>query len=166
MQIRPEKPKDDEAGIRDVHLAAFPTDAEARLVERLRAHGHHVISLVAEQDGKIVGHILFSPVLAGACHGLGLAPLAVLPDHQRQGIGSALVREGLAICKDLICEFVVVLGHPDYYQRFGFRRASEIGIGNEFRADESFMIRLIWPGFLRVGDVAKYGPEFAEWVGS
>src|SRR5262245_38064758 len=117
--IRPER-AGDEAAIRAVHRSAFPADAEARLVDRLRANGKARVSLVAEADGLVVGHVLFSPVTVegrSTCVGLGLAPLAVAPDHQRRGVGSALVREGLAACRRQGCGFVVVLGHPAYYPR-------------------------------------------------
>ena len=164
ITIRPECPED-AAGIRAVHCAAFPTDAEARLVERLRAGGQSRVSLVAEADGNVIGHILFTPVSVtpAGCRGLGLAPLAVLPTHQRRGVGSALVREGLAVCRRQGWAFVVVLGHPDYYPRFGFRRASAVGLSNEYGADEAFMVVELQPGSLPAGGgVARYGPEFSE----
>lgn len=166
LTIRPEQPAD-AAAIFEVHRAAFPTDAEARLVDRLRAHANARVSLVAVVDELIVGHIVFSPVSlvtpAAAIAGLGLAPLAVLPAHQRRGIGSTLVREGLAVCRQLACPFVVVLGHPAYYPRFGFGRANALGITNEYQVDEQFMIRELAPGSLPVGGgLVRYGPEFAE----
>jgi putative acetyltransferase len=163
VRIRPERLIADESAIRAVLLGAFPTNAEARLVERLRANGRSIVSLAAELDGLIVGTVFFSPVTAGLNRGLGLAPLAVLPECQRQGIGSALVREGLAHCKSMGCEFVVVLGDPAFYLRFGFRPASQSGIHNEFRAGDSFMLLSLWAGFLCVGDIVRYGPEFAQW---
>jgi putative acetyltransferase len=167
VSVRPERAEDG-AAVRAVHRAAFPTDTEARLVDRLRARGQARVSLVAEADGGVVGHILFSPVSvltpSGPCQGLGLAPLAVLPPHQRRGIGSALVREGLAACRREGCGFVVVLGHPGYYPRFGFRRASAVGLGNEYGADEAFMVLELQPGSLPAGGgLVRYGPEFAEW---
>src|SRR5437868_12211208 len=114
VTIRPES-AGDLAAIRAVHEAAFPTDTEACLVERLRTAGRACVSLVAEVEGGVVGHILFSPVAvatpAGPCPGLGLAPLAVTPAHQRGGIGAALVRAGLAACRAQGCGYVVVLGH-------------------------------------------------------
>lgn len=167
ITIRPERPGDSDA-IHAVHRAAFPTDAEARLVDRLRADGAARVSLVAEVDGGIVGHIVFSPVSlasdSGAVAGLGLAPVAVLPDHQRRGVGSALIREGLAACRDVGCDFVVLLGHPEYYPRFGFRRASEVGLSNEYGADEAFMVLELQEGTLpQGGGLVKYGRQFAEW---
>jgi putative acetyltransferase len=164
--IRPER-AGDAAGIHAVHCAAFPTDEEACLVDRLRAGGQARVSLVAELDGEVVGHVLFTPVSlvgpAAFASGLGLAPLAVLPAHQRGGIGSALVREGLAICRREGYPFVVVLGHANYYPRFGFRRASTAGLQNEYGADEAFMVLELQPGALPPeGGLVKYGQEFSE----
>jgi putative acetyltransferase len=165
ITIRPER-AGDAAAIHAVHRAAFPTDAEARLVDRLRAGGQARVSLVAELGGAVVGHVVFSPVsiVDSATGGLGLAPVAVTPDHQRQGVGSALVREGLAACRREGCAFVVLLGHPEYYPRFGFRRASEVGLGNEYGADEAFMVLELRPGSLPAGGgLVQYGPDFREW---
>jgi len=164
--IRPERPEDADA-VRAVHRAAFDTDAESRLVDHLRDRGEAVVSLVAEVEGAVVGHVLFSPVSlvapSGCREGLGLAPLAVLPAHQRGGVGSALVREGLATCEKRGGAFVVVLGHPAYYPRFGFRRAGEVGLANEYGADEAFMVLELRPGALPAeGGLVKYGPAFAE----
>jgi putative acetyltransferase len=166
VTIRPER-AEDIAAIRAVHRAAFPTDAEARVVDRLRASGQARASLVAESGERIVGHVLFSPVTvvgpAGECRGLGLAPLAVLPEHQGRGVGSALVRAGLAVCRREGWAFVVVLGHPSYYPRFGFRRASEVGLSNDYGADEAFMVLELQPGSLPAGGgFVRYGPELAE----
>jgi len=90
----------------------------------LRSDGAVVVALVAVENDEIVGHILFSDLLIEAeqavLHAVSLAPMAVLPDHQRRGIGSALVRQGLAICRERGKSIVVVLGHPAYYPRFGF----------------------------------------------
>src|SRR5204863_1426042 len=102
------------------------------------------VSLVAEVDGHVVGHIAFSPIqVDGESRegvGVGLAPLAVLPDSQRHGIGSRLIREGLAACNRAGYGFVVVLGWPEYYPRFGFIRADRRGLANEYGADEAFMV--------------------------
>jgi len=162
--IRTESPADDEA-IRAVHRAAFPTDFEARLVGRLRDAGRCRVSLVAELEGDVVGHVLFTPVSVEGTgvvvEGLGLAPLAVRPDRQRRGVGSALVREGLGACRARGCPFVVVLGEPAYYARFGFRRASAVGVGNEYGVDEAFQILELESGSLPASDArARYAPEF------
>jgi len=135
------------------------------VIEFLRAGGRLSVALVAEDGGQIIGHVAFSPVsLAGAAGGLGLAPLAVTPDRQRTGIGGQLARAGLAAAAAAGAQFVVVLGHPGYYPRFGFRRAAEVGLGNEYGADEAFMVLEMRPGSLPAGGgLVKYGPEFGEW---
>ena len=121
--IRPERPIDWPA-IRAVNGAAFGSDEEADLVDALRAGGLVIASLVAVADGKVVGHILFSDLDVRSdgriIRSAALAPMAVLPAWQRGGIGSALVRAGLDACRAADIDLVVVLGHPDYYPRFGF----------------------------------------------
>src|SRR5689334_20737295 len=129
--IRPEQPTDVNP-IRRVLEAAFPSSDEARLVDLLRESGNLRVSLVAEVDGEVVGHVGFSTVRVDgrddAERGIGLAPLAVLPQRQRQGIGDRLVREGLAACERAGFGWLVVLGHPTFYARFGFARASCRGL--------------------------------------
>jgi len=167
MSIRSERPQD-RIGVDAVLRSAFPTDAEARLVDQLRAGAHAPVSLVAEMDGRVVGHILFSPVTIGRANvsvrGLGLGPLAVLPSHQGRGVGSALVREGLTICRRQGWAFVVVVGGPGYYQRFGFKPGSEAGLRNEFGVADEFMVHELLPGSLPTeGGLARYGAEFEPW---
>ena len=130
--VRPELPGD-EPVVRAVLTRAFPTDAEARQVEVLRGNTDPQVSLVAVgATGAVVGHILFTPVEirsgARGSSAMGLAPMAVTPEHQRTGIGGALVEAGLAACTALGERVVVVLGHPNYYPRFGFRPAEELGL--------------------------------------
>jgi putative acetyltransferase len=166
--IRPEEPIDAVA-IRRVLEAAFPTGAEARLVDLLRAGDRLWISLVAERVGQIVGYIGFSPIeVEGSTAdgiGVGLAPLAVLPDQQRQGIASLLIREGLAACERAGYGFVVVLGAPALYGRFGFTRADQRSLGNEYGADEEFMVLELRAGTIpKNGGTVRYGPEFAEFT--
>jgi putative acetyltransferase len=133
LVLREERPADADA-IRAVLAAAFPTGAEADLVERIRAAGalRPDLSLVAELEGAVVGHILLSPVTLETGGGpeqvLELAPLAVVPERQRQGIGSALVIAGLDAAEVRDEPLVLVLGHPWFYPRFGFRPASAFGI--------------------------------------
>ena len=166
VAIRVEQPGDIES-IGRVHRAAFPTVAEARLVEQLRRHGRLWLSLVAEDESGIIGHIAFSPVRIEGSNeptpGVGLAPVAVLPDYQRQGIGSRLIREGLSACKQAGFSFVVVLGEPAYYHRFGFEPASRWKLGNEYGAEEAFMAIELQNGALPAGGgLIVYAHEFAE----
>lgn len=135
LTIRAERDAD-RAAIFEVHARAFPTDAEARLVDALRDEGAAVVSLVAERDGCVVGHILFSPVRVAMPSGvdvaaLGLAPLAIDPRVQNGGIGAALVRAGLEAARAAGHELVFVLGHAAYYPRFGFEPAAPRGFHYE-----------------------------------
>ena len=152
MQIRNETPADIEA-VRNLNLAAFDGAAESRLVDGLRENAESLLSLVAEDDGVIVGHILFSPVIHSKDADLkmmGLAPMAVAPDRQKSGIGSALAREGLERCRAMGVAGVVVLGHPQYYPRFGFVPSSEFGIVSEYDVPEDvFMVLELEPGALQ-----------------
>ena len=130
LLVRREQPADI-AAIRQVHALVFGRSAEANLVDTLRMRGKVVLSLVAAEGDRIVGHILFSPVtIASDDHtfpAVGLAPMAVLPEFQRRGIGSLLVKASLVECQHLGYDGVVVLGHPSYYPRFGFVPASRYG---------------------------------------
>ncbi|MGE5373914.1 MAG: GNAT family N-acetyltransferase [Bacteroidota bacterium] len=139
--IREEQEKDVEQ-VRALLCEAFSTDAESRLVDALRANEKAIISLVAVCADDVLGHILFSPVTTSPpteANGVGLAPVAVLPQVQSQGIGSELILMGLRRGQDLGYDFCVVLGSPEYYHRFGFERASDHGLDNEYGADEEFM---------------------------
>lgn len=151
LQIRFEKDEDREA-IAAVHRSAFDTPAEAQLVAALRGQAAPIVSLVAERGNAIVGHILLTPVeLAGRpdLKIMGLAPMAVLPRHQRQGIGSALVRAGLEECRRLGFGAVVVLGHAEYYPRFGFVPAARFGMGCQYDVpEEAFMAIELAAGYL------------------
>jgi putative acetyltransferase len=142
MHVRAELPTDVDA-VHELNRAAFGGAEEAEIVDALRGAVTPLISLVAEIDGTVVGHILFSPVtLASTPHPLlmGLAPMAVLPGQQRSGVGSALVRAGLDSCRAVSAVGVVVVGHPTYYPRFGFVPASRFGLSCAFDVpDEAFM---------------------------
>lgn len=159
--IRHEAPED-AAAVRRVVELAFGRADEAALVDALSARGKVTLSLVAEEDGCVVGHVLFSPVTIETVVGVGLAPLAVLPEFQRRGIGAELVRRGLAECRAAGHECAVVLGEPEYYRRFGFETAARHGVRCEFDApEEAFMIVALLPGALAgLGGVARYQPEF------
>jgi putative acetyltransferase len=166
----------DVAAVRQVNELAFGGPQEASLVDALRAAAHPHVSLVAVEDGEVVGHIFFSPVsiepdepvstkdAAAGAAAMGLAPMAVLPQHQNRGIGSQLVREGLQACLSLGCEVVVVLGHPEYYPRFGFVPASRAGLRCEYDVpDEVFMATELSPGALEgMRGLVKYHPEFGK----
>jgi putative acetyltransferase len=165
--IRREGPAD-AAAVRRVNESAFERGAEADLVDLLRAAGKATVSLVAVEDGEVVGHILFSPVTVASAQrelpALGLAPMAVMPPMQRRGIGSLLVGAGLAACRAIGHRAVFVLGHPEYYPRFGFVRASSYGISWEHEApDEAFMALELVAGALRgVSGVVRFQPEFGS----
>jgi putative acetyltransferase len=144
INIRKERPEDIEA-IRMVNQKAFAQSQEGRIVDALRENGGVLLSLVATINGRVVGHILYSPVsvshAGGQVSGAGLGPMSVLPEFQRQGIGSRLVEEGIQRLRERGCPFVGVLGHPGYYPRFGFKPASGYGIGCEWDVpDEAFML--------------------------
>lgn len=166
VTIRPET-GDDAAGVHDVHVAAFPTPAEAELVEGLRADGVELVGFVAEESGVVVGHLLFSPVkletAAGTVTGMGLAPMAVHPSHQRQGIGSRMVQVGLSHLHERGCPFVVVLGHREFYPRFGFERARLHGVRSQWPGvpDEVFFIQWLRTPPPETSGVAIYGPRFS-----
>lgn len=161
MTVRPETPADREA-IRDVHRLSFPTVLEAQLVDALRAAGRLDISLVAEVEGEIVGHVAFSPVsVPGATDGVGLGPVAVLPPFRRRGIAEQLIREGLAVWGQMNHGFVVVLGDPGYYGRFGFKPAGRWELRDEYGGGEAFQALEFRPGAIPAGGgIVQYAPEF------
>lgn len=158
----------DVAAVRRVNELAFGRPGEADLVDTLREAAQPTLSLVAVQEGQVAGHIFFSPVTisTGSVRDsayLGLAPMAVHPDFQRQGIGSRLVREGLEACRQLGAEAVVVLGHPEFYPRFGFVPASRFGLRCEYPVpDEVFMAVELAPGALSTPGLVKYHAAFAN----
>ena len=152
-----------------VNERAFGRPDEADLVGRLHVERAASLSLVALEADRVIGHVLFSPVTikrdeGGEQSAIALGPVAVVPERQRQGIGTALIREGLARCGELEKTAVVVLGDPAYYPRFGFQPASQFGIRNTFGApEEAFMALELQPGALAgASGVAYYHPAFAE----
>ncbi|KUK44169.1 MAG: N-acetyltransferase [Methanothrix sp.] len=170
--IREERPEDIEA-IRRINEEAFGQPAEAEIVDQLREACENLLSLVAVQGEEVVGHILFSTATIGEegetykVEGMGLAPMAVLPRCQGQGIGSLLIHNGIKMLRERGCPFIIVLGYPEYYPRFGFERASRYGIHSEWSEvpDEAFMI-LILNKTAMVGatGIARYRREFDEAV--
>ncbi len=156
--IRPEEPADLSA-IHAVVEAAFPTSAEARLVDRLRVDRDSEISLVAVDDAVIVGHVLFSRMTAGL-RALGLGPVAVSPDRQRSGVGSLLIRRGLAHAEADGWEIVFVLGDPAYYRRFGFDPALARGFTSPYAGPHFMALGLasVLPG---LSGKVNYAAAFA-----
>lgn len=158
----------DVGAVRRVNEAAFGRVGEADLVDALRGAAEPYVSLVAVEDERVVGHIFFSPVSVesdgSVFRAMGLAPMAVSPEQQRRGVGSMLVREGLRECRRIGHDVVVVLGHPEYYPRFGFVPASSKGLSCEYDVpDEAFMVAELEPGALGGrGGLVKYMTEFGR----
>jgi putative acetyltransferase len=151
----------DRAAIHAVHATSFPSADEAELVDALRAAGHLTLSLVAVEQSQVVGHVAFSPVsVPDGPDGLGLAPVAVLPAFRRRGIAAQLIRAALAECAEAGCGFVVVLGDPSYYGRFGFAPASTFGLYDEYQGGEAFQALELRPGAIPRG-VVRYAPAFS-----
>jgi putative acetyltransferase len=162
IEIREEHPGDVTA-IRDVNKRAFRQEHEGNIVEALRSNRAALLSLVATLDGRVVGHIMYSPLSVGEVTGAGLGPMAVLPEHQRQGIGSKLVTVGNRKLKDTGCSFIVVVGHPAFYPRFGFRPARLYGVSCEWEvSDDVFMLLVLDQTKMQgASGLAKYRPEFS-----
>ncbi len=166
VEIRPET-EADRAAVFDLNVEAFPSPAEAKLVNALRDSAEPYISLVATNGRDIVGHVMFTPITLDARSELklmGLAPMAVSPALQRSGIGTLLVNAGLERCRELGIGAIVVLGHAQYYPRFGFRPASAWGIECEYDVpDEVFMLLELQPGYLKkCKGTIRYHAAFAD----
>lgn len=170
LKIRPETPADYSA-ITQINDLAFGQPSEGKLVENLRKNPKFIpeLSLVAEINGKIAGHILFFPVVIKLENGeeketISLAPVAVSPEFQRKGIGSKLIQEGIKACQQLEYDSIMVLGHPEYYPKFGFKQANMRGIKDPFGAPaEAFMALELKQGALeRACGVVEYPGEFLE----
>ena len=172
IEIRKEK-KEDYGQIRMVNNRAFGQHGEGRIVNKIRRSCREIVSLVAALDDKIVGHIFFSPaiikiptgIITGVIKGMGLAPMAVLPEFQNKGIGSMLVTEGLEKIKYAKYPFVIVLGHKKYYPRFGFQRGLEFGLRSQWHwvPDEAFMAMILDESVMKdISGIVKYRDEFNE----
>ena len=167
--VRSELPVD-HPHIFEVNVQAFGEDEEARLIDTLRESGTFdpALSIVADHNDTIIGHILFQPVTIDSTNGnvpaLALALLSVHPEYQGQGIGSALVEEGLRECRRLGNRICIVVGHPNYYPLFGFMSAREQGISVQFPCpDESLMALSLVPGALDgVGGMVRYHPALSS----
>ena len=149
---------DDFSAITEVTIAAFKTlkisnHTEQFIIQALRAAKALIVSLVAEIDGRVVGHIAFSPITISdeTPNWYGLGPVSVLPEHQRKGIGKALIKEGLARLKDINAQGCCLVGHPDYYRKFGFANVS--GLKHEGVPQEVFFA-LSFDGHIPQGSVA------------
>jgi putative acetyltransferase len=165
VELRAEEPQDFEA-VGRVNREAFGQDDEALLVARLRQSAAFIpgLSIVAEENEEVVGHILFTRVELDPpteVRVISLAPMAVLPEHQKKGIGSAMIRRGLEAAKELGEEVVALVGHPEYYPRFGFEPASRFGLTNPFPGTEEafFAMALREEVDIPKGEVV-YPPEF------
>ncbi|WP_455376593.1 GNAT family N-acetyltransferase [Kaarinaea lacus] len=170
MKIRVEQ-EEDYKDIKALNDLAFEGVVEGEIVDNIRSSGAEIISLVAVEGDKIIGHIFFSPVTVVSgdteIKGMALGPMAVLPGFQKQGIGSALIKEGIEILKNKGCPFVIVLGHEDYYPRFGFEVASNYGLYPEWEGipDEAFMVLFLNKDVAgKVSGQVRYRIEFNEAV--
>lgn len=167
MNIRKETEKD-YSSVRKVNESAFETNEEADLVDSLRKNPNYIpeLSLVAEENNEVIGHILFTPLKIINSEAdnnlLALAPMAVLPKYQKKGIGSAMIKAGFEKAQELGYKAVIVLGHPDYYPRFGFIRAEKFDIHPPLEEwKEAFFAKELENGSLKnVSGIVSYLPEF------
>jgi putative acetyltransferase len=164
IQINAELPGDADA-IRCVHRSAFGQDVEGAIVDALRNAGALSISLVARSDDQIVGHVALSPMQMPnpAAKVLGLGPIGVLPEQQRGGIGTALMHAAIERARAGDFDGIVVLGHPEYYPRFGFVPASRFGIRSEYDVPDDVFMALEFnaSGLTDCAGLARYHAAFA-----
>jgi putative acetyltransferase len=168
LAVRPET-IEDIPWIRILYERSFEQAVEADIVDKLRQACPETLSFVAEDEDRVVGHILFTPAAIESdekvIQGVALAPMAVMPERQREGIGTRLVKHGFKVLQDRSCPFVIVLGHPAYYPRFGFEPASKYGITCQWEGvpDEAFMILIFDKMAIEgISGVARYRDEFDE----
>ncbi len=164
VEIRDER-SGDVVAIRNVNTRAFGQEQEANIVDALRSNGAMLLSLVATLNDRVVGHIMYSPIsVDGGIMGAALGPMAVLPEHQHQGIGSKLIEAGNRKIKDQGWPFIIVLGHSHYYPRFGFRPAGNHGIQCEWEVPgDVFLLLVLDQEKIRgVSGLAKYRHEFSS----
>ncbi|HAO06410.1 MAG TPA: N-acetyltransferase [Chryseobacterium sp.] len=166
--IRKEQATDYDA-IQYVNDQAFNQPQEGNVIRKIRETGADILSLVAEMNNEIIGHIFFSEA-ALANHpevknGMGLAPMAVLPQYQQQGIGKMLIKKGIELLKERDIPYVIVLGHETYYPKFGFEKASKYGLISQWDEvpDEAFMIMILDKNLIsKISGIAKYRDEWNE----
>jgi len=168
VAVRPEQ-NDDIVAVRVINEAAFSGIAEATIVDSLRKACTDAVSLVAVENNMVLGHIFFSMAFVAGehevTHGMGLAPMAILPERQRQGIGSMLVQAGIDAMRERNCPFIIVLGHPEYYPRFGFVPASRHGLSCQWDGvpDEAFMVLILDDSAMAgVSGMIRYRDEFDQ----
>jgi putative acetyltransferase len=163
LEIREERPEDI-AAIRNVNLQAFGQDLEGKIVDALRANGGVLLSLVATLEDRVVGHILYSPITVGGITGAALGPMSVLPELQRHAVGSKLIEAGNRKIGHQGFPFIIVLGHPNYYPRFGFRPAFHHAIKCQWEVPEDvFMVLVLDEKQMQgVSGLAKYRDEFSS----
>lgn len=162
--------EDDYEQITRLHTVAFNGGNEAELVEKLRKTPLYAsnLSLVAKYKNKIIGHVLFYPIKIDSgkrkCDSLALAPISVLPDFQRRGVGSRLIKKGLEEASRLGFKSVIVLGHAEYYPRFGFETASKFGISAPFDVPSNvfFAMELVKNGLKNCSGIVEYPEEFKD----
>ena len=164
IEIREEQYSDQDA-VRRINEIAFEQGPEAAIVDKLRTSCKEYCSFVAVNKDTVIGHIVFTPVTIDGSNliGMGLAPMAVLPSYQKQGIGSSLVQHGLQHLQQSGCPFVIVLGHPEYYPRFDFEPASRYNLKSQWESvpDEAFMVIVFDRNVLPMeGGIARYRAEF------
>lgn len=163
MEIQPET-EADVAAIRDVNRRAFGREDEVRLVDALREAGYARLSLVAGEDGGLIGHIMFSK--AGiqtkndSVEALALGPVGVVPDHQGRGVGSALIQEALDRCAAGGHRIVVLLGHPDFYPRFGFSAGLAKNLSSTYRGEAFMALELVPDALTGVSGEFTFAPPF------
>lgn len=163
MEIRPETPNDVTA-VRGVNREAFDGVRESRLVDDLRDAGYARLSLVAEEDGRIVGHVMLSGAeirtKEGPVEALALGPVGVLPDRQGKGVGSALIRDALDRCAAAGHRIVVLLGHPDYYPRFGFSPELAKNLSSPYSGEAFMALELVPDALSGVSGAFAFAPPF------
>jgi putative acetyltransferase len=149
LNIRAQNRTSDLDAICQLNAAAFAEHGETKAFDQFRENRNDILSLVAEEDGELLGHVLFSPTMlstpAGALPGMGLGQLAVSPHKQNQGIGTRLTETGLRQLRQTGCPFVIVIGHASYYPRFGFQRGALHNIQCQWKGipDETFMVLIL-----------------------